>query len=306
MERTRSGIFLPFAAAARRLALEEAGMLHVPVGANTYGLTLPSWGTTRPAAANGTAVTPGTGSEGSWAQLGSDLADDAFGILININSNSASSASRNTVVDIGIDEAGGTSYTERISNLLCGGAPAYSAGGSGAWYYFPLFIPAGSAVAARGQGTVATAFRVGAMFMQRPANPSMIRKGSFVETLGISGTAGTSITVGTTSDGSWTSVGTLTNRCWWWQVGYQVSSADTSWAGNAIHLDVGVGDGSGGGTVTVIQDLVVATLTSEQMSNPPLTAGVEFDVPAGTGVYVRAQASGTGDACTMAVYALGG
>lgn len=279
-------------------------MLHVPVGANSYGLTLPSWGTTRPAAANGTSVTPAVGSKGSWAQLGSDLVDDAYGILVNVNSNSASAASRNSVIDIGVDESGGTSYTVRIANLLCGSVNPYNVSGSGAWYFFPLFIPAGSAVAARAQGTVTTAFRVGAVFLQRPTNPSMIRKGSFVETYGVTEPAGTAITPGTTSEGAWVQVGTTSRRVWWWQAAIQVSSADTSWNAGAIHVDVAVGDASN--KLIVIQDMAVTTTTSEQMANPPLTAGVEMDVAPGTNVYMRAQHSGTLDSYTAAAYALGG
>lgn len=279
-------------------------MLHVPVGANSFGLTLPSWGTTRPAAANGTSVTPAVGSKGSWAQLGSDLVDDTYGLLININSNSASAASRNTVVDIGVDEAGGTSYTVRIPDLLAGGAPTYSTGGSGQWYYFPLFIPAGSSVAARSQGSVTTAHRVGCVHLQRPMNQSSVRVGSYVEALGITAPAGTSVTPGTTSEGTWTSIGTTTNRCWWWQAAIQVPTADTSWNAAAIHVDVAVGNGTD--FDVIIQDMAVVTSTAEAIVNPPLTAGVEWDVPAGSTIYMRAQHSGTLDTYTGAVYGLGG
>lgn len=278
-------------------------MLHVPVGANAFNLTLPSWGTTRPSNTFTTSVTPAVGSKGSWAQLGSDLVDDTFGLLINISNNSASAASRNTVVDIGVDESGGTSYSVLIADLLAGGAATYTAG-LGIWYYFPIFIPAGAAVAARAQGTVTTALRVGCVHMQRPYNPSMIRKGSFVETLGITAPDGTAITPGTTSEGSWTSLGTTSKRCWWWQAGIQVNAADTSWNAGAIHLDVAVGDGTN--FDIIIQDLGATTATTETMLTPPLTAGVEWDVPAGSTIYVRAQHSGTLDAYTCAVYGLGG
>lgn len=188
-------------------------MLHVPVGAQSFGLTTPSWGTTRPAAANGTSVTPGTSSEGSWTAVGSALSYDGFGLLININSAFTASTPRNYVVDIGFDPAGGTSFTETIRDLLAGGATTYAAGG-GCWYYFPIYIPAGTAIGARAQGTNATALRVGWLVMQRPMNPSMVRKGSFCETIGLTAGAivGTAVTAGTTSEGSWTSIGSTTNR----------------------------------------------------------------------------------------------
>ena len=279
-------------------------MLHVPVGANTYCLTEPSWGTTRPNTANGTSVTPAVGSKGSYAALGSALTDDAYGILININTNFASTASRNTVVDIGIDPAGGSSYSVVIPDLICGGSSAYTRNGGGNWYYFPLFIKAGSTVAARAQGSVTTAIRVGAVTFERPANPSLIRKGSFVEAIGISLPGGTAITPGTTSEGAWTLMGTTTNRVWWLQFGMQVNTADTSWNLAAIHVDVATGDASN--KDIIIQDANFCTDSGEYVGNPPLTAGVEWDIPAGANIYMRAQSSGTLDAYNAAVYALGG
>ena len=279
-------------------------MLHVPVGANNFCLTTPSWGTTRPNAANGTAVTPAVGSYGTAVQLGSDLTQDAFGILININSNFGSAASRNTCVTIGIDESGGTSPTDKITGLLCGGSSAYTRNGGGNWYYFPLFIPAGSAIFAKAQGTVTTAIRVGCVTFGLPSNPSAMRKGSFVETIGITAPEGTVVVPGTTTEGAWTSIGTTTNRTWWMQFGFQVRSTDTAWTLAAIHIDVAVGDVSN--KDIIIQDANFCTDSGEYVGNPPLTAGVEWDIPAGSTIYMRAQSSGGLDAYTGAVYLLGG
>lgn len=278
-------------------------MLHVPVGANSFGAVVPNV-TGRPAAAFGTAVTPTANSEGAWTQIFSATSWDSFGILVNVNSNTGSAASRNTVLDIGIDEAGGTSYIERVSDLVCAGASAYNLGGSGVWYYFPLFIPAGSSIAVRGNSTVATAFRVYAQLMQKPANPAMVRKGSFVETLGVSGNAGTVFVPGATFEGAWTLVGTTTKRCWWWQVGVQLSTADTSWTAGVLHVDVAVGDGTN--FDVIIQDTPIITSTAEALTNIPITAGVEWDVPAGSNIYVRGQFSASLDVYQAAVYGLGG
>lgn len=279
-------------------------MLHVPVGANTFCLAAPSWGTTRPNSANGTAVTPAVGSYGTAVQLGSDLTQDAYGILININTNFASAASRNTVITIGIDESGGTSPTDRITGLLCGGSAAYTRNGGGNWYYFPLFIPAGSAIFAKAQGTVTTAIRVGCVTFAQPANPAQIRKGSFVETLGITAPEGVVVVPGTTSKGSWTLIGTTTLRTWWVQFGFQVRSTDTAWTLAAIHVDVAVGDASN--KDIIIHDAKFCTDSGEYVGNSPLTAGVEWDIPAGSNIYMRAQSSAALDAYTGAVYLLGG
>jgi hypothetical protein len=282
-------------------------MLHVPVGAGSYGLTTPSWGNTRPNTANGTQVTPvtGTGNFGNWALVESNLSADVYGIYININSNNASSASRNTVLNIGIDESGGTSYTVRISQLIAGGASSYTIGG-GLWYYFPLYIPKGASVAAQARGTVTTAFRVGILFFQKPSNPSMIRKGSFVETIGIASNqnTGTSVTAGTTNEGDWVQIGTTSRRCWWWQYGLQVSSADTSWNTVGLHMDIAIGTSTD--KSIIIQDALISTNASEYTNNYPISSGVEYDVPAGTNVYVRIQNSGTNDPYFVVIYGLGG
>jgi len=277
-------------------------MLHVPVGTNTFGLTQASWGTTRPAAANGTVVTPVVGSKGSWAQLIASVTSDAYGILISINSNAASAANRNAAVDIGIDESGGTSYEVAIPDLLGGAVSAYTT--VGGWYFFPYFIPAGSRVAARAQSTVTTAFRVGCQLFERPSNPAQIRKGALVEAIGVSGVTGTSVTGGTTSEGAWTSLGTTTNRLWWWQFGCQIAVADTNWNAAALHVDVAVGDGTN--FDVIIADALITATTAEALSNPPLSAGVEWSVPPGSTMYARIQSSGTLDPFQITAYGLGG
>jgi hypothetical protein len=209
-------------------------------------------------------------------------------------------------MDIGVDTGGGTSYAARIPNLLVGGSIAMASTGTsgGIWYYFPLFIPAGSTVGAAAQGADTTAFRVGVELLQQPMNPSQIRKGSFVEAYGISGNTGTSVTPGTTSEGAWTSIGTTTLPVWWWQCGYQISAADTSWNNANITVDIAVGDASNKNII--ILDTIINTNTTECLGNPPISAGVEFPVPAGTNVYARAQHSGTVDNPAIAVYGLGG
>lgn len=280
-------------------------MLHVPVGSGSFNSMIASYGTTRPAAAMGTSVTPGTASKSAWVQVQSALANAAYGILININSAFTASTPRNLAVDIGVDLAGGSSYTTVIANLLAGGATTYSAGG-GVWFYFPLFIPAGATIAARALQTNASTIRVLTQCLAQPMNPSQVRKGSFCESIGITEGAivGTTVTSGTTSEGSWTSLGTTANRLWWWQVGVQVAASDTAWGANVLHCDLAVGDATN--KDIIIQDLAFQTTTSESGNNPPLSVGVEWDVPAGSTIYTRLQNSGTNDAYSVAAYGCGG
>lgn len=277
-------------------------MLHVPVGSNTFGVTVPST-TARPAAAQGTSITPAIGSKGAWAQVfASSGTNETYGVLINFNSNSGSNASRNTMADLGIGTAGNEIVL--IPDLICAGASTYAVGQT-QWYYFPIFIPAGRRIAVRAQSTVTTALRCFVQLLQAPINPSQIRKGSFVEAIGV-GTVptGTSVTAGTTAEGAWTLLGTTTQKLWWWQIGIQVSTADTAWAAQVSHVDVAYGDATD--KVIIIQDLNFVTTTAEVLGNPPLSAGVEFPIPAGSSIYVRVQTSGTADPYLMTVYGMGG
>jgi len=281
-------------------------MLHVPIGANSFGAFTP-YSSIRPTAAMGVSVTPGTTGYGLWTQIFSALAFDAYGIFICINSGSSNNTSRRGVFNIGIDLAGGTSYTIAISDLLSQ-SPTYIAESSGQWYYFPLFIPTGATIAAQGWSISGTAQRVMAWVMQKPPNPSVIRKGSFVETFGVTAPEATAQTQGTTTKSSWLQIGTTTNKLWWWQVAAEGTSSDTSFSAATIHVDVAVGDGTNFDSIIVDFPIRVGSGT-ESYSSLPVTVGCEFPVPAGSGIYIRSWTSGTSPetgGTAFAVYGLGG
>jgi hypothetical protein len=276
-------------------------MLFVQAGANTFG-TIQANVTGRPAATQGTAVTPVVGSKGLWTQLVASTNDETYGLLININSNTASAASRNSVIDIGIGAAG--SEVVCIPDLLCGNAASYTTPGSGVWYYFPLTIKAGTRVAVRAQSTVTTAFRVFVQLMQRPLNPSLIKKATFVQSFGVTVPTGTAITPGTTAESGWVLLGTTTRRTWFWQLGAQIPSTDTTHNAGVIHLDLAEGNGTN--FTPLVQDIVFTTSTTESHTNIPITVGCEFPVAEGKNIYVRAQSSTTAEVLHVAAYGAGG
>jgi hypothetical protein len=276
-------------------------MLHVPIGTNTFS-RFETNNTTRVAAAIGTAVTPGTTDKGSWAEMFAPTAFDTYGILICINSNTSNNASRNTITDIGVDEGGGTSYIVNIPDLISGNAGSYLQ--IGGWYYFPLFIPKGSRIAARGQGTVTTAYRVYVQLLQAPLNTSQVRKGSFVDVIGAAGVSGTTLDPGTTTKSAWVLLGTTERRLWWWQLGIQVVSTDTTHQNAAYQFDLSAGDGTT--FDIIIPDLQFTTTTAENAANPPLSAGVEYPIHPGVGIYARAWGSTTVDSMRVKAYGLGG
>ena len=276
-------------------------MLFVPNGANSFGLIQSSVGTTRINAAQGTSVTPAVGSKGAWAQVIASLTDEVYGLLININSNFGSAASRNSVIDIGVGAA--ASELVLIPNLIAGNAITYNAGG-GLWYYFPVSIPAGTRIAVRAQGSVATAFRVYVQAMQRPLQPAMMKRVAFVEAIGMTLPQGTAVTSGTTNKGSGTLLGTTTLDCWFWQLGVQVSSADTSH--NAVGYHIDLAEGNGTNYNILMQDVPFLTTTSEAAVNLPWSVSCETPRPAGRSIYARAQGSGTTDPLFITAYGAGG
>lgn len=263
--------------------------------------------TARPAANIGASVVPATGgTKGSWVTVmsGASVTEDVWGILIQFNSNSTSSTDRTTICDIGIDEAGGTSFTVKIPDLICTGAPTLTVG-TGVYYYFPLFIKAGSTIGARAAGVSTVAFRCNVQVFGRPVHPETTRVGSFVRAYGIdsANSRGTVITSGTTSEGAWTSLGTTADSVWWWQVGFGI--ADATLGGRVYAADVSVGDSSN--KRIVIENQFFTAASTETINAPCLMAGCEVRVASGVDVYGRLQCSGTVDTNPyMAVYALGG
>lgn len=220
------------------------------VPSNGFGWVFSSIGATRPAAAFGTTVTPGNNVMGSWSAnvlTAANLSTDVFGLYININSNATSTANRSALLDVGVDPAGGTSYSVLIPQLIAGNASAFGAGGVpfGLNYYFPIWIKAGSTVACRAtvnNATVGT-LRVHMMAFGKPHDERTIQVGNKVFAYGtaIATSGGTAVTSGTTSEGSWTQVGTVgtNDRPWYWQWAANVNNSALTAVAYGCDLSIG-------------------------------------------------------------------
>lgn len=272
-------------------------MLHVP-GLSSYNFTYDNWGT-NPASTIGTSVVPGaSNSEGSWTQIASsaNIAHDCYWIYIQVHSGGTSAAAKNHLLDIGVDPAGGTSYTAVISNLDVGATPTLAQAGNRE-YVFPFYIIAGSSVAVRIQGSNATAgtVRVAARFYGYPSQPEAVPVGTFSETFGtITNSNGNSFTPGNAADGSWVDLGATTNPLWWFQLGYGIDNATIT--AEYTYIEVAWGDGTNkhamfkvmhGGTTTETAGLAVQT----QM----LACAAYNPVPAGANIYIRGRCNNAPD-----------
>lgn len=246
-----------------------------------------------PSATPGTSVTPGiSNAEGSWTSLvtGANVAEDVYGFFLRVSDNAVASPTtgKNFLLDIGVDPAGGTSYTALISNIVCGSAgPITAAGGHS--FFFPLFIKAGSQIAARIQGShgTATASLVGIKLYGKPSNPQSLPVGVYAETVGsITNSNGVSFTPGMAADGWWVSLGTTSKDLWWWQIGYQIDNGTLT--AEYTYIEIAFGDAS---NKHIITERMHQGTTSEQIGSVLNTQLIWHEsycpVPAGSTIYIR-------------------
>lgn len=267
-------------------------------GASEFSFTYDNWGT-NPASTAGTAVTPGASNvEGSWTQIASsaNIAQDVYGLYMQVHAGATSAQQKDHLIDVGVDPAGGTSYTAVISNIVCGASPALTAAGARE-FFFPFWIKAGSSVAVRAQGNNATAgtVRVAARFYGKPSAPEAFPVGKYSETIGtITNSAGQSFTPGNAADGSWTSLGSTTKDLWWWQLGYGISNATIT--AEYTYIELAYGDGSNKHTIFKVMH---GGTTGETAGLAMQTGMVWFaayaPVPAGTTIYVRGRCNNAPD-----------
>jgi hypothetical protein len=259
---------------------------------------LDNWGT-NPSSTPGTSVTPGASDvEGSWTASGlGTVANECQWIQLRVSDGSTATAAKRHVLDIGIDPAGGSSYTAVISDIVCGASATIAAGGApGHSFLIPFRVPASATVGIRIQGSNATAgtVRVGMRLSGRPDAPWMFPVGQYAETIGVTGSSGTSVTPGNAADGSWASLGTTTRECWWWQLCYQIDNGTIT--GEYTYLELAYGDGS---NKHVILRRMHGGNTSEGVGTPLdenlSVAAAYCRVPAGATLYARGRCNNAPD-----------
>lgn len=271
--------------------------LHVPHLSRGY-FVYDNFGA-NPSATPGTSVTPGaSNAEGSWTQVasGANIAQDVFGFYLRVSDGASTTAAKPQILDVGVDPAGGTSYTPIISNLVCGASGAITIG-SGMQFYFPMWIKAGSSVAVRIQGANATAgtVRVGARFYGRPSTPEALPIGTYSETIGtITGSNGVSFTPGNAADGNWVSLGTTTKPLWWWQIGYQIDNGTIT--AEYTYIDIAHGDTTNKHLITrLLHTGTTGEAVTAVMPLHMMFVEAYCPVPAGANIYIRGRCNNAPD-----------
>ena len=135
----------------------------------------PSWGrwthnygavsTITSSTAYGTAHSPGANSgtpaDGSATTVLSALAHDCEYLVIGLTGFGTSGQDQSTMLDVLIDTAGGTSWTELISDLLVGMIAVTQgwtiSAGPALMYHFPIWLPAGTSIGVRSKTVNASA-----------------------------------------------------------------------------------------------------------------------------------------------------
>lgn len=257
----------------------------------------------------GTTVVPGvSNAEGSWTEVlsAAQVTAELWELHLFVIGIGVSAVAKNALLDIGIDPAGGTSYTAIVNNLIVSHASGSIFGGI--HYTIPIRIPAGSSVAARIQTshTVAGTSSVYLHGKGKPSAPESARVASFAEVVGtVTNSNGVSVTPGVSgSQGAWTSLGTTSRDLWGWQLGIGFNTNNT---GTRFYTaDLAFGDASNKHMI-INFSMWTAPDTAETTAHSRDPVAFRL-VPAGSTLYVRMQTpSGTNNAGAYALaYGFGG
>jgi hypothetical protein len=256
-----------------------------------------NWGT-NPSATPGTSVTPGaSNAEGTYTQLVSTFGMECSGFMLFFSGGATSANDKSQLADIGIDPAGGSSYTTIISNIVMGASAPVTATGGGQRFFFPLRVPNGASMACRIQGSNATAgtVRVAVRGYGETTHRWMLPIGQYVETLGtITNSSGVTFTPGNAANGTWVSLGTTSKDLWWWQLAYQVSGGTIT----AEYCWVDLGYGASGSQVAIQRRYNGGTTgetCGDLMANGILWHECYCPVAAGTEMWIRGRADSAPD-----------
>lgn len=281
--------------AVRRFAREDLGALWVPAkGVERWQVNDSDTGVG--SATPGAAVTTGgaTSTKGTPVELIASTSFDAYWISIIAGGYASATAASDGALDILI---GAATEEVLIADLLMGECGSFGADtliGPKQWEC-PLYIPAGSRIAARAAGRrTSTAVNVLVTIYGGDGYPPF-RVGSKVTTYGM-GTVpnGTAITPGASgAEGSHTQIVASTSENHFALLpSFQVTN-DSTMSNKGLNLDIGVGAAT---EEVLTQTYRYMTTSNENMCGPFPCRPVTVDVPSGSRLTLRASNSGANDA----------
>lgn len=258
----------------------------------------------------GASVTPGNNVYSAYVSVlsGASVINDVYMLEIYISGAGVSGLAKDCIVTIGFDAAGGTNFTDAITDLL--GSCSMTTGGTlpgSTCYSFPLFVKSGTSIGAKVSVNNATVgnVTVGVGLFGQPTRSDLVRAGSFVRTLGSTpgSSSGTALVPGNAlTKGTYVQLGSNTvDTLWYWQFGLGVNNATAN--NNLTAWDLAFGDGSN--KYIAIPDLQAQPTTAEMLWTQQHECW--WTVPSGVGVFARGASSGTAlTGWSAAAYGVGG
>lgn len=241
----------------------------------------------------GTNFTAGaSNADGTAVELIADLTHDVHFVVIEFGGLSTNTANGSSLADLLIDRAGGTSWSDFISDMIAGFTPVFTSSSSSSKYFFPVWIPAGSSLAVQARTAHTADFvnsRCAIWCYGEPRRPDTWWCGQKVESLGITAasSSGTNVTPGASgAAGTFTTIGTSTGRYEALQFGLNGSDAAELAAG--YHWEMGYDSVLIPGTPTMY-----CLFTSTEINHKSgINAGPIFaHVPSGKVLQARATSS---------------
>lgn len=262
--------------------------------------------TTRPSTTTyGASVTCFQNAFTTYTAVGAAMPGATSDLEIRITDGSVGAASKDTIVRVGVDPAGGTAFSP-IGDFLVGPASTYNVGGSRTLIWLPYSIPAGATIGIVGSVNNATPGTLRASWRAHPLGSGTAFVGTAIETVGLTlaSSTGVAVTPGQAAEGSWTLLGTLTNACKYMGVGCSVANATMT--SLVYHIDLSYSTDGGATKNMLVEDQYVNTTSTEGVAFDSIYRLLAFaSIPAGATIYGRAQCAGVPDAgFSMAAWAV--
>lgn len=242
----------------------------------------------------GTSITTGaaSGTKGTAVQLIASTGFDAYWITVIAYAYGNTATDSQGCLDI---LTGAATEHVLIPNLLmgfCGTQALGPARGFKRWD-FPLYIPAGTRLAAQAAGNrVSTALRVMVFLYGGDGSPAF-RPGSKVVTYGVTVPVGTTVVPGASgAEGAWTQITASTTEDHFALVPSFQPGTDTTLNTLAYALDLGVGAAT---EEEIAQSYWFDVNSDEAMVGPLNSMPCMQDIPSGTRLVTRVSNSGVND-----------
>lgn len=239
----------------------------------------------RPSSTWGTLITGGAANtEGTKTELVASTTDDYDLIVIDVGEMSTATTLTSALLSIYM----GASFEHTlIPNLLAGWSPTLNGGAPPLSYAFPLRIPRGVRLGAALRPLIAS----DTCYVRISLYKTGQWAGGKCEAVGANTTnsRGTSVTPGTTSDGSFANLG-ATSFNWKWALGRVVGNTDTSMNAGGLSYELGVGS-----ALLPMQGLFYGVDNASEWHTTSRIYGAPVSVASGTTVQIRARHQGTAE-----------